>query len=88
MKDSRLALMGSLRAPDYAGLRPNMGGLDGKRITKNGRDDTPAVIFILALLATPLAIHVSSQLARGFYLWIYLVWKLERQQAKQVMLRR
>lgn len=53
-----------------------------------GRDDTPAVILILALLATPLAIHVSCQLARGSYLWIYVVWKLERQQGKHVMLRR
>ncbi len=38
----------------------------------------------LAVVATPLAIHVLGQLARGTHLWIYLVWKLERKHGKPV----
>jgi hypothetical protein len=46
----------------------------------------PAVLFLLAILGTPLALHVLERLSCGFYLWIYTVRKLELQHGKQVIL--
>jgi hypothetical protein len=46
----------------------------------------PAVVLLLAILATPLALHVIERLACGFYLWIYTVRKVELQHGKHVIL--
>jgi hypothetical protein len=46
----------------------------------------PAVLLFLAVLGTPLALHVIERLSCGFYLWIYTVWKLELQHGKRVIL--
>lgn len=40
----------------------------------------------VAVLATPLAIHVLGHMTRGCYLWIYTIWKLERAHGKPVHL--
>lgn len=46
----------------------------------------PAVMLLLAILATPLALHVIERLACGFYVWIYTVRKVELQHGKPVFL--
>lgn len=45
----------------------------------------PGVVFLLAILGTPLAIHVLGRTACGFYLWIYTVRRLELQHGKPVI---
>jgi hypothetical protein len=46
----------------------------------------PAVLLFLAVLGTPLALHVIERLSCGFYLWIYTVRKVELQHGKRVLL--
>lgn len=45
----------------------------------------PAVVFLLSILGTPLAVYIIGRTACGFYLWIYIVRKLERQHGKPVV---
>lgn len=42
----------------------------------------PAVLALLAVLSTPLAMHASVRFGEGFYLWIYQVIRLERRIGK------
>ncbi len=51
-----------------------------------GQDRVPSTVLILAILGTPLAIYVLCRMACDAYLWIYTVWKLERQHGKHVHL--
>jgi hypothetical protein len=44
------------------------------------------VLTLLAILSIPLAIHVLSQIARGYYLWIHIVRKIERASGKPVII--
>jgi hypothetical protein len=46
----------------------------------------PAVLLLLAILGTPLALHVLERLSCGFYVWIYTVRKIELQHHKPVIL--
>ncbi|HEY0589376.1 MAG TPA: hypothetical protein VGD52_24830 [Pseudoduganella sp.] len=43
-----------------------------------------ALVLVLSLLTTPIAVHAISQFIGGFYLWIYLTWKLERRHKLEV----
>jgi hypothetical protein len=45
----------------------------------------PAVVLLLTILGTPLAIYILGRMTRGFYLWIYTVRKLELQHRKPVI---
>lgn len=45
----------------------------------------PGVVFLLALLGTPLAIYILGRTACGFYLWIYTVRKIELQNGRPVV---
>lgn len=45
----------------------------------------PAVVFLLSILGTPLALHMLRRTACGFYLWIYTVRKLELLHGKPVI---
>ena len=45
----------------------------------------PAVMALMSCFGVPLAIHMLGELACGFYLWIYIVWKLEKQHGKPVI---
>ena len=45
--------------------------------------DASLVLFV-SLLTTPIAVHAISQFMGGFYLWIYLTWKLERRHKLEV----
>ena len=44
-----------------------------------------AAMALLSCFSVPLAIHMLGELACGFYLWIYIVWKLEKQHGKPVI---
>lgn len=45
----------------------------------------PAVVFLLSILGTPLAVYIIGRVTCGFYLWIYTVRKLELQHDKPVI---
>lgn len=43
------------------------------------------VLMLISVLSVPLAIHVLSQLVRGYYLWIHVVRGIERTRGKSVI---
>jgi hypothetical protein len=45
----------------------------------------PAVLALLAVLSTPLAMHVSVKVCVGFYVWIYEVIRFERRIGKPLI---
>lgn len=45
----------------------------------------PAILLLLSVLATPLAIYVLGRVTCGAYLWVYIVKKLEVSHNKPVM---
>lgn len=51
-----------------------------------GQGGTPAILLFLAIVCTPFALYVLCRMACEGYLWIYTVWKLERQHGKHVLL--
>ena len=51
-----------------------------------GLGGTPAILLFLAIVCTPFALYVLCRMACEGYLWIYTVWKLERQHGKHVLL--
>lgn len=48
--------------------------------------DAPAVLLFLPILGTPFTVSVLGSMPRGFYRWIYVVRRLEREHGKPVIL--
>lgn len=46
----------------------------------------PSTVLLLAVICTPFALYVTCRMACEAYLWIYTVWKLERNHKKHVLL--
>ena len=52
-------------------------------LAKAGGDS--AILFFLALLGIPITFYFLGRMACGAYLWVYMVWRLERQHGKPVV---
>ncbi|MGW8389347.1 hypothetical protein [Pseudoduganella sp. HUAS MS19] len=49
-----------------------------------GQVEDATLILLVSLSVMPIAVHGFSQFIGGFYLWIYLTWKFERQHNLKV----
>lgn len=45
----------------------------------------PAVLLLLSIFTLPLSIYILGRMARGYYLWIYSVRKIERENDRYVV---
>lgn len=52
----------------------------------SGHGGIPAVMLLLSILGTPLALFALFRFICGFYLWIYTVFKIEQKYGKKVFL--